>query len=148
MSEDCCAFDSGDLRRAHAHHWTRRPTHEKWMLERLVQAGRGMVRLSIAVHAASPRAAQDLLDALHYIVLSTRLEPGCLTCTALTGTDGVSYVEEWGTEADMRRRVRSEAFTPLLAIIETAAGSEVHFDFVTRTRGLDYVAEMRNDVGA
>ena len=92
-------------------------------LERLVQAARAMVRLSIAVNAASPRAAQDLLDALHYIVLSTRLEPGCLSCSALTGPDGVSYVEEWGTEADMRRRVRSDAFTPLLSIIETAENS-------------------------
>jgi quinol monooxygenase YgiN len=105
-----------------------------------------MVRLSIAVHATSARAAQDLLDALRFVVLSTQFEPGCLGCSAWIGSDAVRYVEEWTTEADMRRRVRSDGFTPVLAIVESASQHEVHFDFVTRTRGLDYVAEMRSDI--
>ena len=32
----------------------------------------------------------------------------------------VHYFEEWETEADVRRRVRSERFTSLLAVLETA----------------------------
>jgi quinol monooxygenase YgiN len=105
-----------------------------------------MVRLSIALHATSARAAQDLLDAFRFLVVSTQLEPGCLSCAAWTGPDVVRYVEEWTSEADMRRRVRSHAFTSLLAIVEAAKEPRVQFDFVTRTRGLDYVAELRSDV--
>ena len=45
----------------------------------------------------------------------------------------------------MRRRVRSEGFTSLLAILESATEPRVQFDFVTMTRGLDYVAEARTD---
>ena len=76
---------------------------------------------------------------------STRLEPGCLGCSAWLDPDAtVRYVEEWATEADMRRRVRSERFTSLLAVIESAQEPLVQFDFVTMTRGLDYVAEVRN----
>jgi hypothetical protein len=55
-------------------------------------------------------------------------------------------MEDWVCEADMRRRVRSVAFTSLLAIVESAKDPHVRFDFVSLTRGLDYVAEVRNEV--
>jgi hypothetical protein len=56
----------------------------------------------------------------------------------------VHYVEEWATEEDMRARVRSDRFTSLLSVVETAREATVHFDFVTQTRGLEYVAEVRS----
>jgi quinol monooxygenase YgiN len=105
-----------------------------------------MVRLTIALTAASARTAQDLLDAFRFLALGTRLEPGCLTCTAWVSHEGVNYVEEWASEADMRRRVRSDRFTSLLGIVESAEEPRVQFDFVTSTRGIDYVAEVRSDV--
>jgi quinol monooxygenase YgiN len=104
-----------------------------------------MVRLTIALITTSARAAQELLDAFRFLAIGTRLEPGCVTCTAWIGPDGVNYVEEWATEADMRRRVRSERFTSLLGIVDSAEEPRVQFDFVTSTRGLDYVAEVRSD---
>jgi hypothetical protein len=56
----------------------------------------------------------------------------------------VRYVEEWATEEAMRRRVRSDRFTLLLEVLESASEAPgVQFDFVTETRGLDYVAEVR-----
>jgi quinol monooxygenase YgiN len=105
-----------------------------------------MVRLTIALTATSGRSAQELLDALRFLAMGTRLEPGCLTCSAWTCPEAVHYVEEWAGEADVRRRVRSDRFTSLLAILEAAENPRVQFDFVTSTRGLDYVAEVR-DVG-
>ena len=117
-----------------------------WPLERAVLRSRGMVRLSIALHTTSSRSAQELHDALRFLVVRTQFEPGCQTCSAWTTPDAVRYIEEWITEADMRRRVRSDAFTSLLAIVESAKEAHVQFDFVTRTRGLDYVVEMRNDL--
>ena len=57
------------------------------------------------------------------------------------------YAEEWATEADMRRRVRSDGFTAVLAVVEAAQEPLVQFDFVTTTRGLDYVEEVRADAG-
>ncbi len=76
---------------------------------------------------------------------STRLEPGCRGCSAWTDADlTVRYLEEWETEADMRQRVRSPRFTSLLAVMEsTHERPDVRFDFVTRTRAIDYVAEIR-----
>jgi quinol monooxygenase YgiN len=105
-----------------------------------------MVRLTVAFTASSARSAQENLEALRYLVPATRLMPGCVGCSAWSEPDlTVRYVEEWATEADMRHRVRSDQFTLLLGIIEGARDPRVQFDFVVSTRGLDYVAEVREN---
>ena len=116
-------------------------------MERAVHSPAAMVRLTVALSASSSRSAQDLLDGLRFLMSGTRLEPGCRGCSAWVDSDStLQYVEEWDTEADMRQRVRSPRFTSLLGIIESAAAPpRVQFDFVTSTRGLDYVAQVRSD---
>ena len=110
---------------------------------------RRMVRVTVAFTASSTRSAQDLLDALRFMVPGTRLEPGCIGCSAWADPDlTVHYVEEWATEEDMRQRVRSDHFTSLLGIVDVAREPRVQFDFVSSTRGLDYVAEVREDFGS
>jgi quinol monooxygenase YgiN len=105
-----------------------------------------VVRLTVALSATSPRSAQDLLDALRFIVLGTRVEPGCLGSTAWTDPDfTVRYAENWETEEDIRRRVRSDNFKSLLSVVEAGKDPRVQFDFVTISRGLDYVAEVRRE---
>ncbi len=107
-----------------------------------------MVRLSVAFSADSGRCAEDILEALRFLMTGTRLEPGCRGCSAWAEPDlTVHYLEEWETEADMRRRVRSPRFTSLLAVMESPQEPpKVQFDFVTSTRGLDYVAEIRAEI--
>ena len=52
----------------------------------------------------------------------------------------VRYEELWATEEAMRLRVRSQEFTRLLEVLESAPEApSVQFDFVMETRGLDYV---------
>lgn len=108
---------------------------------------RDMVRLTVAFTAGSTRRAQGLLEALRFLMSGTRFEPGCQTCSAWAEQDAtVHYVEQWANEADLRRRVASPAFTSLLNLMESAdEAPRVQFDFVTETRGLDYVAEVRHD---
>jgi len=106
-----------------------------------------IVRLNVALKAASARGAQDLLEALRFLGIGTRLEPGCLGCSSWVDPDStIRYVEEWASEADIRRRVRSERFTSLLGVVESAQEPQVQFDFVSTTRGLEYVEEVRADV--
>jgi quinol monooxygenase YgiN len=103
-----------------------------------------MVRLSVAL-VASARSAPRLLQALQSLLIAQRLKPGCIGCSAWTDRDHtVHYEEHWATEAAMEDRVRSDEFTLLLAVVEASeAPPRVEFDFVTKTRGLDYVAEIR-----
>ena len=54
------------------------------------------------------------------------------------------YEEVWATEEAIRLRVQSEGFTRLLELLESAPEPpSLRFDFVTDTRGLDYVEEVR-----
>jgi quinol monooxygenase YgiN len=103
-----------------------------------------MVRLTVSLAAASARSAQNLIDAFQFLIPATRLEAGCLGCRVWKGPGPTAhYTEEWISEAAMRDRVRSQAFTMLLGIIESVQQPRVQFDFVSTTRGLDYLAEVR-----
>jgi hypothetical protein len=108
-----------------------------------------MVRFSVALHAASTRAAMDLVETLRFLMTSNRLDPACQECTAWIDSDStVHYVEGWATEADVRRRVLSSDFVSMLSVMECAKEPPlVRFDFVATTRGLDYVAEVRGETG-
>jgi quinol monooxygenase YgiN len=109
-----------------------------------------MVRLTLTLVATQTRV-RPMLDALRSVMGPTRFEPGCLGCLVWKEMeDGTTlrYAEEWATEADIRRHVRSERFTSLLGIMEAAREPpQVQFDFVTLSRGLDYVAEVRDVSG-
>ena len=109
----------------------------------------GMVRLSVTI-CASASTVHAILSALRYLIWSTRLEPGCLSCSVWADpNESVHYEEAWATEADARRHVASAGFTSLLAVMEAAQEPPiVRFEFVTRTRGLDYVAEVRTELAS
>jgi quinol monooxygenase YgiN len=106
-----------------------------------------MVRLTVAVSASTTRQAQELLATFRFLLASVRFEPGCRGCSTWVDADSkVHYEEEWETEADTRRRVRSSEFTSLLAAVESGDQPPLlQFDFVTTMRGLDYVAEVRGE---
>ena len=84
-----------------------------------------MVRLTVTLRPSVGRVV-DLIEAFRFLIVSTRLEPGCLGCS------------------DIRRRVGSDRFTLVLSLLESVREPpHVQFDFVSTTRGLDYVAEVR-----
>jgi hypothetical protein len=105
-----------------------------------------VVRFSVKLHA-SGRIAEKLVEAFRFVMITTRLEPDCLDCSVWTDSDAtVHYAEEWAGEPELRARVRSQQFTTVLSIIESAhEPPDVRFDFVALSRGLDYVAEARQD---
>lgn len=107
-----------------------------------------MVRLSVTLKS-SARCAQELVEAFRFLMVSTRLEPGCLGCSVWSEPDSsVHYVEEWKTEPDIRRRVKSGPFTSVLSLVESVREPpHVQFDFVSTTRGLDYIEEVRQHDG-
>jgi len=105
-----------------------------------------VVRLAVVL-AAPARGTKQLVHAFRLVASPTSLEPGCLGCRVWTEDHEtcVRYEEVWATEEAMRLRVRSEGFTRLLELLEQAPEApSLQFDFVTDTRGLDYVEEVRN----
>ena len=106
-----------------------------------------MIRLTVTIKAFAS-VEPSLMEALRYIKNGTQLEPGCLRCFVWTEPDAIiHYVAEWETEASLARHVRSSRFTSLLGVLESAPEQpQVRFDFVTATRGLEYAAELREDL--
>ena len=102
-----------------------------------------MVRLTATLRPRTHRSGQNILDALRFLAIGTRLEPGCLDCSVIGGEDLVRYTEEWAGEPEVRQRVRSERFNALLTVLEAAEDPDLRFEFVGGTRGLDYVEEIR-----
>jgi quinol monooxygenase YgiN len=85
--------------------------------------------------------------ALHSLAADTRTTRGCIGCSVSTdiGKRGaVRYVEEWQTEDDLRRRLRSDTFSQLVTLIEGAVQPpRIEFALDHETRGLDFVEEVR-----
>ena len=108
------------------------------------------MRLVVAL-VAPACGPNQVVHALRLLASTTRIEPGCLGCRVWvedSDESSVGYVEEWATEEALRLRVRSERFTRLLEVLESAPSPpQLHFDFVTKSRGLDYVAEVRSVEG-
>ncbi len=106
-----------------------------------------VVRLAIGL-SAPERDGRRIATALRVLIIPTRLEPGCLSCTIWTelGEDfRVHYEERWCSEEAMRRRVLSNPFTKLLEVLEASPRRPtVEFDFVSKHMGLDYIENVRN----
>ena len=106
-----------------------------------------MVRLDVVLTARSPRDVDRLLEALRFVVAETRLLQGCSDSSAWADPNlTVHYSASWASDEALRQHVQSPLFTSLLAIVESLGmPPRLQFDFVSHSRGLDYVAEVRGE---
>jgi quinol monooxygenase YgiN len=84
---------------------------------------------------------------------STCALPGCVGGGVFqeAGAPGTAlYIEMWQETAQLETHIRSREYHRLLAIMETAAAPPaLRFNFVTETRGLAWVEQLRlGDKGA
>jgi quinol monooxygenase YgiN len=113
-----------------------------------------MVRLSVVLHASTSHARR-IEDAFRVLSFGMKLERGCAGCEVWTSAEEnprggreVHYEERWVNERAMQYRVRSDAFTKVLEVLEAAdEPPHVEFEFVSRHQGLEYVEEIRRDSG-
>ena len=94
-----------------------------------------------------------LIDALRSLMVPTRRERGCVSCQLALSSESsdpmrLSYSEVWLSEEDLREQVRSDRFTRLLELIESAfEPPSLEFQLPGGARGLDYVEQVRAEVG-
>jgi len=93
--------------------------------------------------------SRHIVSALQGLMLTTRAEPGCVGCSLSTdvhkhGKVEINYLEEWNSEEDLTRRLRSDKFTVLAELMEHASEfPTMEFTLPGATRGADYAEEIR-----
>jgi quinol monooxygenase YgiN len=95
-----------------------------------------------------PGESRPIASCLQGLMVSTRAEPGCVGCSLSTdmGRQAViRYTEEWMTEDDLKRQLRSDRFSVLAELMEHASEvPTIEFALKGSIRGIDYAEEIRN----
>lgn len=93
-----------------------------------------------------PGEARPITEALHVLMIAARTERGYVNCSLsaeLGDFAKVRYREEWQTEEDLQRQVKSPRFVKLAELIERASDRPlVQFHLTNSVRGLDYAEEL------
>ena len=80
-------------------------------------------------------------------MIATSAEPGCLSCRLCTDVGEetvISYEEEWKSEEDLKRQLKSERFGVLAELMEHASHQpSIQFVVGETLRGPDYAEAIR-----
>ena len=93
--------------------------------------------------------SRHIVSALQGLMLVTRAETGCVGCSLSTEAHKhakveIQYIEEWSSEDDLTRRLRSDKFSALAELMEHASEfPSMEFALQGSTRGVDYAEEIR-----
>lgn len=106
-----------------------------------------MIVARLQVHAADARARDEMLKLFRAVMGPTRAQPGCICCDLLISVidlDKLYYVEQWETEAQLRRHIESDKYHLILAALEASASSPVVDFFPCAERwGMAYLLAAR-----
>ncbi len=107
-----------------------------------------MILTTLRMKSSAAHTA-ELIQALRSLARPARAEKGFISCRLYLDADEantIRYEERWQTQEELEEQLRSDRYTRLLALMETAAERPVvEFHFVSETRGLDYVAAVRGE---
>jgi quinol monooxygenase YgiN len=81
------------------------------------------------------------------LMTSSLLDSGCLDCrlySDVADPNALTLTEEWATQADMERRLRSAAYGQLLQLVELSLHPpETVFHTITQTSGIEAIQQNR-----
>ncbi len=110
-----------------------------------------MIMTTLAVAVESGRR-EEIMKIFWLLLGPVRAEPGCQGCRLYeeVGDENMFlYVEEWDTQENLERHMRSARYERLLAIMETSAGPPtLRYDVVSCSRGMEYLEAVRLGTGA
>ena len=105
-----------------------------------------MIQASLRI-VAPPERRDEIVRTLRSLLEPTEVKRGCLGCRfyqEVSDKNALTYVEEWKTQEDLERHLRSEHYRKLLALIDlSATAPEVRFHTISETSGIEYLATVR-----
>ena len=105
-----------------------------------------MIQASLRIVAPAERR-DEIVQSFRSLLEPTRVKHGCLSCRFfqdVSDENTLTYVEEWQTQEDLERHLRSEQYRRHLALIDlSAAPPELKFHTVPETSGIEYLTAVR-----
>ena len=96
---------------------------------------------------ASENSDGDILRLLRSLIEPTRVETGCVSCGLFKDMHDPSvivWVEEWKTQNDLERHLRSRRYKKILAAFDMSTSQPVmRFNTVVETKGMQLIADAR-----
>jgi quinol monooxygenase YgiN len=97
------------------------------------------------------RETRRVAAALRSLLELAQLDRGCGRCGLMTmvGEPGqFLYFEEWASEEELRRQIRSDRCRQMLVLMESAAAPPVlEIRTIGDVRGFEYVKALRSEQG-
>jgi quinol monooxygenase YgiN len=96
---------------------------------------------------ASENPDSEIVRVLRSLIEPTRVETGCISCGLykdLHDPSVIIWVEDWTTQDDLERHLRSPQYKKILAAFDMSdAQPDIRFDTVVETKGMQLIAEAR-----
>lgn len=112
-------------------------------------AGGWCVVLSILRLFPSRERRRQVLGILRSMQGPTQAQPHCLNCRLYEEDgyeEGILYVEQWDSEPELQRHIRSEAYRRVLEAVELSRSSpEIQFHIVSETKGIEMIEGLRGE---
>lgn len=105
-----------------------------------------MVILTVRM-TLGPRNRAAVLSVIRPMLGPTSVETGCAGCRASVDLDHdnvLTFSEEWDTQENLDRHVRSNGFRDLLSVLDLASEPpEIRIRTVTESRGVEVIQAAR-----
>ena len=92
--------------------------------------------------------SNEVLAILRPVVDLCEVDCACISCRIyrdLLDTSAVLLMQEWNTEEDLERHLRSNEYRNLLMALELALKRpEIRFDRIARSTGIETIEKARN----
>ena len=109
-----------------------------------------MIHVSLKVVLSAERR-EEALRVVRSLLGPTSAAPGCVGCGFYTDAQNekaLCYVEDWETEKDLQRHIRSDDYRKFLALVDLSSEPpELKFQRVSETFGIEYLSRVRSPVG-
>jgi quinol monooxygenase YgiN len=107
------------------------------------------IRMTLRLAPSTARRA-EILTALRSLTGPIAVQRGCQGCRVfqeLPEENALTFVEEWASDEDFERHVRSREHRSLLAIMEACEGPELRFDHISGVEGLELLERLSRSSG-
>lgn len=96
-----------------------------------------------------PNRRSELLEILRSVQSRVLAQPGCAAFHIYEEQDAdaaIVLVEQWESERDLERHIRSETYRRILGAIELSSDTpEIRFDSVSASEGIEKIERARAD---